>query len=150
MRLRGCFLILIRCQFPAHWLEDDVSRAITIRSFQFMANHALFGQRQALFGNDRPGDVAAQPFQLVAQGTFSIATRSHLVTLIGFGRHTGVQGDKIAGSDFEQLKAGPKGGGQDARSNPATIPATGVSSASRSSGRVCKVRKQEQKPVIAT
>jgi hypothetical protein len=25
--------------------------------------------------------------------------------------------DKIAGSDFEQLKAGPKGGGQDARSN---------------------------------
>ena len=28
-----------------------------------------------------------------------------------------VRGDKIAGSDFEQPKAGPKGGGQDARSN---------------------------------
>jgi hypothetical protein len=25
--------------------------------------------------------------------------------------------DKIAGSDFEQTKVGPKGGGQDARSN---------------------------------
>ena len=25
-----------------HWLEDDVSRAITIRRFQFIANHAPF------------------------------------------------------------------------------------------------------------
>jgi hypothetical protein len=30
--------------------------------------------------------------------------------------------DKIAGSDFEQPKAGPKGGGQDARSNPRRSP----------------------------
>ena len=86
MRLRGCFLILIRCQFWAafappgrrhphpvqavrskdtvesgqvdpgpgyqggqlgdeiHWLEDDVSRAITIRGFQFIANLSLMGQ----------------------------------------------------------------------------------------------------------
>jgi len=28
-----------------------------------------------------------------------------------------IRGDKIAGSDFEQPKAGPMGGGQDARSN---------------------------------
>ncbi len=27
--------------------------------------------------------------------------------------------DKIAGSDFERLKGGPKGGGQEARSNVA-------------------------------
>ena len=37
-------------------------------------------------------------------------------------------------------QAGPKGGGQDARSNPATLPTAGVSSASRSSGSVCKVK----------
>jgi hypothetical protein len=41
----------------------------------------------------------------------------------GFGHQGGQLGneihrlDKIAGSDFEQPKAGPKGGGQDARSN---------------------------------
>jgi hypothetical protein len=43
-------------------------------------------------------------------------------SLSGFGRHTGVQGNKFARSDFEKLDAGPKGGGQDARSNPATFP----------------------------
>ena len=86
MSLRGCFLILIRCQFWAalaplgrrhphpvltvrrkhtmesgqvdsgsgyqgcqfgdeiHRFEDDVSRAITIRGFQLIANLALIGQ----------------------------------------------------------------------------------------------------------
>jgi len=40
-----------------------------------------------------------------------------------FGHQCGQSGDevqrldKIAGSDFEQPQAGPKGGGQDARSN---------------------------------
>ncbi len=29
-------------------------------------------------------------------------------------------GDKIVGSDIERTKCGPKGGGQEARSNPAT------------------------------
>ena len=107
-----------------HWLEDDVSRAISIRGFQLIANPALFRQRQTLFSDGRSGDVAAQTLQLV--------------TLPGFGRHSGVQGDKIAGSDFEQLRAGPKGGGQDARSNPATFPTAGVSSAPRSSGSVAR------------
>ena len=51
-----------------------------------------------------------------------------------------VRCNKIAGSDFEQLKAGPNGGGQDARSNPATPPTTEASSASRSSGSVRKVK----------
>ena len=37
--------------------------------------------------------------------------RRHLCTRVA------VRGDKIAGSDFEQPKAGPKGVGQDARSN---------------------------------
>ncbi len=50
-----------------------MGRAITIRGFQLIANLALFRQRQALFGDGRSGDVAAQPFQLV--------------TLIGFGRN---------------------------------------------------------------
>ena len=103
-----------------------MSRAITIRSFQRIANHALNRQRQALFGDGRSTDIAAQTLQLV--------------TLIGFRRYTGVQGDKIAGSDFEQLKAGPKGGGQDARSKPAMFPVAEALSASRSSGSVCKVK----------
>ncbi len=37
------------------------------------------------------------------------------------GRHAGMQTNKIAGSDFEQPKAGPKGGGQDAQSKPDTL-----------------------------
>ena len=42
---------------------------------------------------------------------FSPLRRCHQRTVLA------VRGDKIAGSDFEQPKAGPKGGGQDARSN---------------------------------
>jgi len=52
---------------------------ITIRGFQLIANLAMIGQGQALFSNSRPGNVAAQTLQLV--------------TLTGFGRHTGVQGE---------------------------------------------------------
>ncbi len=62
-----------------------MGRAITIRGFQLIANLALFRQRQALFGDGRSGDVAAQPFQFV--------------TLSGFGRHTGVQGESSHTSD---------------------------------------------------
>ena len=43
-----------------HRFEDDVSRAITIRGLQLIANHALFRQRQTLFSDGRSGDVAAQ------------------------------------------------------------------------------------------
>ena len=53
---------------------------------------------------------------LLALGTFGLATlapprRGHQRTVLA------VRGDKIAGSDFEQPKAVPKGGEQDARSN---------------------------------
>jgi len=49
-----------------------------------------------------------------------------LLAFIGPGRHLSMQADKIAGSDFEQPKAGPKGGGQDARSNPTTLPTVAI------------------------
>ena len=52
--------------------------------------------------------LAIRCFGLVA---FSPFCRRHQRTVLT------VRSDKIAGSDFEQPKAGPKGGGQDARSN---------------------------------
>jgi hypothetical protein len=47
--------------------------------------------------------------------------------------------DKIAGSDFGQPKAGPKGAGQDARSNP-ELSATSRRGPSGSAGSVCSVK----------
>jgi hypothetical protein len=67
----------------------------------------------------RPGHGRMTPnwrFFALAICVFGLATlaplrRGHQRTVFA------VRGDKIAGSDFEQPKAGPKGGGQDARSN---------------------------------
>jgi len=70
-------------------------------------------------------DVTGQPLQLLA--------------LLGLGGDARMQRDKIAGSDFEQPKAGPKGEGQDARSSPATW-LTGSSNGSSLAGRVCPKR----------
>jgi hypothetical protein len=71
-----------------------------------------------------PGNVARQVFELVP--------------LVGFRRNARVQRDKIAGSDFAQPKAGPKGAGQDARSNP-ELSATSRRGSSGSAGSVCSV-----------
>ena len=74
----------------------------------------------------------AHPFQALrlslidarrSLGVFSCPS-AHALGWLPFPRFAGVTrarclargGDKIAGSDFEQPKAGPKGGGQDARS----------------------------------
>ena len=65
-----------------------------------------FGRLIAAFENDPSCTVAAPMYQ---------DQRGHPVLFRSL--HT-ARADKIAGSDFEQPKAGPKGGGQDARSNP--------------------------------
>ena len=41
---------------------------------------------------------------------------------LGHAARTATGADKIAGSDYEPPQAGPKGGGQDARSNPRRSP----------------------------
>lgn len=61
------------------WLEDDVCRAVAVRCLQLVTDVPIGRQRQALFRDGRPTDVAAEPFELLA--------------LIRTGRHARVQGE---------------------------------------------------------
>jgi len=54
------------------------------------------------------------PFTLPVRGEYTVKARQ---VDSGPGHKSCQFGDEIHGSDFEQPKAGPKGGGQDARSN---------------------------------
>jgi hypothetical protein len=105
-------------------LEDDVRGAVPIRCLQRAAHEPAFGQRQPFSRHRRPCDIARQVLELVA-----------LRSLRGDAR---VQRDKIAGSDFAPPKAGPKGAGQDARSNP-ELSATSRRGSSGSAGSICSV-----------
>ena len=58
-------------------LEDDVGGPIPVRRLERVANVAVRRERQPFFRDRRTGDVAAQPFQLLA--------------FICLGRHAGVQ-----------------------------------------------------------
>jgi hypothetical protein len=85
-------------------LKDHVRGAVPIRRLQCQAYEPALGQRQP-FSRDRGScDIARQVLELLA--------------LRGLRGDPRVQRDKIAGSEFGQPKAGPKGAGQDARSNP--------------------------------
>jgi hypothetical protein len=105
--------------------QHHVGRAITEGLLVTVHDPALAIDGEALGGNGWAGDVAAQAFQAIA--------------LIRFTNGGSVQGDKIAGSDFEQPKAGPKGGGQDARSNPATLASRGLSEIAANGGTLYRV-----------
>ena len=58
--------------------RESHAGAVAIRGFQRVTHFALRGERQALFGYRRPGDVAVQAFQLVP--------------FMGLGGNAGVQG----------------------------------------------------------
>ena len=49
-----------------HRLEDNVRDAIAVRRFKLVAHRAIAQQRQPLFRNRRPPNIAAQTFQLLA------------------------------------------------------------------------------------
>lgn len=89
--------------------------AVAIRGFQRVTHFALRGERQALFGYRRPGDVAAQAFQLVpfmglggdagVQGkTGDIAGRLAIV-LFGVADGQGLQGEYFAPSIWSHSNA---------------------------------------------
>ena len=46
-------------------LKDDVGRTVAVWCLQLVSNVAIWGERQALFGDRRPADVPAQPFELL-------------------------------------------------------------------------------------
>ena len=60
-------------------LEEDVRGPVPVRRLELIADVAVGRQRQALFRDRRSGDVAAQPFQLLA--------------FIGPRRHPGMQAE---------------------------------------------------------
>jgi hypothetical protein len=47
-------------------LEDDVGGAVAVRGLQLVEDVAVRRARQALLGNRRTADVAAQPVELLA------------------------------------------------------------------------------------
>lgn len=82
----------------AQLLEDYMRSAITVRGLELVTNIPTWCQRQPLFRNRRPGNVATQPLQLLA--------------LVGPRRHPGMQRESsyLAHRVIEWLIAGRQGG----------------------------------------